>query len=124
MTPKNLKPEKKDINSISSNRTPPVNVKLGKIPPIPLRHPVAEDILPDEATNHEALDHENKSETSLTNEASILGLNHIRTRSSKSPLRACSSSSDGVDSLGNKSSSVAGNSSEQGGFAFSLIRKY
>lgn len=97
-------------------------MKLRKIPPIPVRHPVAEDSLPDENADEDD-DHESTSESSLTNEASILGLNHIRTRSSPSPLRASNSfvtPFDGVDSLGSKSSSVvqhsAGNSSEQGGF--------
>ncbi|XP_006365254.1 probable serine/threonine protein kinase IRE [Solanum tuberosum] len=133
-TPANLEPKKKKLNPIatsthSSHRSqapptpstsPSVNLKLRKIPPIPGHHPVAEDSLPDEDANEEE-DHESRSKTSLTNEASILGLNHIRTRSSPSPLRACNSfvtPFDGVDSVGSKSSSVAqhpaGNSSEQG----------
>ncbi|XP_055818880.1 probable serine/threonine protein kinase IRE [Solanum dulcamara] len=128
-TSDNLKPGKNKLNSHSSHRSqsalttstsPSVNVKLRKIPPIPLRHPVTEDSLPDKNANEED-DHESTSESSLTNEASILGLNHIRTRSSPSPLRPSNSfvmPFDGVDSLGSKSSSVvqhsAGNSSEQG----------
>lgn len=132
-TPANLELEKNKLNPIatashSSHRSqapstsPSVNLKLRKIPPKPGHHPVAEDSLPDEDANEEG-DHESRSETSFTNEASVLGLNHIRTRSSPSPLRACNSfvtPFDGVDSVGSKSSSVvqhpAENSSEQGGF--------
>ncbi|KAM3248092.1 putative serine/threonine protein kinase IRE [Capsicum annuum] len=83
-TSDNLEPEKRNLNPIAtgSQSTPPV-LKLRKIPTIPVRHRVFED----DANE----DHESASEKSLSNEASILGLNHIRTRSSPSPLGSCNS---------------------------------
>ncbi|KAJ8536695.1 hypothetical protein K7X08_035096 [Anisodus acutangulus] len=125
LTSDNLEPEK-TLNSIatgshSSDRSqPPATpstpsvVKLRKIPPISVRHRVDDD-------NEEDDDHDSGSETS----ASILGLNHIRTRSAPSPLRVCNSivsspldveyrGTGGFDDLGSKSSSVVQHSSEQG----------
>ncbi|OIT37553.1 PREDICTED: probable serine/threonine protein kinase IRE [Nicotiana attenuata] len=130
-TSDNLEPEK-TLNSIaigspSSDRTQsPSVVKLRKIPPIPVRHRVDDD---GEDANEDD-DRDSGSETSSTNEASILGLNHIRTRSAPSPLSICNSivtpldvdeyrGKDGVvDSLGSKSATSvqkpATHSSEQG----------
>lgn len=131
-TSDNLEPEK-TLNSIatgssSSDRTQsPSVVKLRKIPPIPVRHRVDDN---GEDANEDD-DHESGSETSSTNEASTLGLNHIRTRSAPSPLRICNSivtpldvdeyrGRDGVDNLGSKSATSvqksAAHSSEQGWF--------
>lgn len=103
-TSDNLEPEKRNLNPIAtgSQSTPPV-LKLRKIPTIPVRHRVFED----DANE----DHESASEKSLSNEASILGLNHIRTRSSPSPLGSCNSFVSPFD---------VQHSSEQGGFCVPL----
>ncbi|CAN4080825.1 unnamed protein product [Withania somnifera] len=87
-TSANLEPEKETLNSIDTSSQPPL-LKLRKIPPIPVRH---RNIFANEEED---------------NKASILGLNHIRTRSSPSPLRDCNSFDveyNGVDSLASKSS--------------------
>ncbi|XP_060203426.1 probable serine/threonine protein kinase IRE isoform X2 [Lycium barbarum] len=108
----NVEPEK-TLNSIATGSHSPSVVKLRKIPPIPVRHRVDDD-------DEEEEEEDESGGSATSSEASILGLNHIRTRSAPSPLRICNSIVNSPldveysHTLSSKSSSSVQHSSEQG----------